>query len=76
MDIVKTVEDGWDCVPEFDDVLEYYDDMSHHIYEIRNCVRSSDLPDLCCELEHLASSILSAVRRIDTEQEFVTVEEL
>ena len=42
----KTEEDGWGCVPELQDAIDYIEECSSDIYEIKNCVRNSDLSDL------------------------------
>ena len=39
MSVIKTTEDGWDCVPELAEAVSIYEEAGHHIYEIKNCVR-------------------------------------
>ena len=47
---IKTTEDGWDCVPELKEVVDIYENVGHHIYEIKHCVRSEDLEQMVSEL--------------------------
>ena len=43
MSIVKTIEDGWDCVPELTEAVEIYENVGHTIYEINKCKREQEL---------------------------------
>ena len=45
-EIIKTIEDGWDCVPELKEVVDTYENAADIIYEINNCVRVTDLCDI------------------------------
>ena len=75
MSIVKTTEDGWDCVPELAEVVSIYECYSHHIYEIKNCVRSEDLEQMIDELLNMCIDMKQKLEKIDESQEFETVED-
>ena len=32
MSVVKTIEDGWDCVPELTEAVDIYESVNHTIY--------------------------------------------
>ena len=74
--IIKTEEDGWDCVPELKEVVRQIEECSHHTYEINNCVRSSSLEDLVYELRTNLQYAISALDAIDVDREFETVNDL
>ena len=74
MSIVKTIEDGWDCVPELKDVVGAYKNMKGAIYEIENCVRDRDLPSLVGELQECLEDMFNHLDNIDTDREFETVD--
>ena len=75
MAIIKTTEDGWDCVPELKDVMNEIDNVNSIIYEIKNCVRQHDLYDIVEELKNMAYTINDILENIDEDQEFETVDE-
>jgi len=75
MSVVKTTEDGWDCVPELKEIVEMYENAGHHIYEIKNCVRAESLEDMLIELENMCIDIQRTIHSIDENQEFETVED-
>ena len=75
MAIIKTTEDGWDCVPELKDVMNEIDNVNNIIYEIKNCVRQHDLYDMVEELKNMAYTVTDLLEDIDTDQEFETVDE-
>ena len=41
-----TDEDGWDCVPELKEAVEIIGAMDNDIYEMKNCVRKSNIYDM------------------------------
>ena len=70
----KTEEDGWGCVPELQDAIDYIEECSSDIYEIKNCVRNSDLSDLINNIKnnlHDAIEVLDGISNPD--EEFETV---
>ena len=74
-EIIKTIEDGWDCVPELKEVVDTYENAADIIYEINNCVREHELPDLLERLRDMCGSIEMTLNSIDEDQEFETVDE-
>ena len=75
MAIIKTIEDGWGCVPELKDVMNEIDNVNNIIYEIKNCVRQHDLYDMVEELKNMAYTVTDLLEDIDTDREFETVDE-
>ena len=76
MAIIKTIEDGWDCVPELKNEVVYaYEEAADIIYEINNCVRSTELYEIVERLQDMAATITEQLEEIDEDQEFETVEE-
>jgi len=70
----KTKEDGWGCVPELQDAIDYIDECSSDIYEIKNCVRNSDLIDLVSNIKNNLEYAIEVLDGIgDPEEEFETV---
>ena len=75
MSVIKTTEDGWDCVPELKEIVEMYENAGHHIYEIKNCQRSEDLEQMIDGLLNMCIDMKSKLEEIDESQEFETVED-
>ena len=73
---IKTEHDGWECVPELKDEVVYaYENAADIIYEINNCVRQTELPDLLERLRDMCENIETSIDAIDPDQEFETVDE-
>ena len=72
---IKTIEDGWDCVPELKECVEEIENVNSIIYEINNCVRQSDLYTIVEELKNMAYTLTEKLEEIDEDQEFETVNE-
>ena len=72
---IKTIEDGWDCVPELKEVISEIENVDGIIYEINNCVRQTDLHTIVEELKTMAYNITEKLEAIDEDQEFETVDE-
>ena len=72
---IKTIEDGWDCVPELKECVSEIDNVNSIIYEINNCVRQSDLYTIVEELKNMAYTLTEKLEAIDEDQEFETVDE-
>ena len=72
----KTEEDGWGCVPELQEAIDYIEECSSDIYEIKNCVRNSRLSDL---IENIKNNLQYAIDELDgisdPDEEFETVDE-
>ena len=73
---IKTIEDGWDCVPELKEVISEIENVDGIVYEINNCVRSTDLYTIVEELKNMAYNITEKLEAIDEDQEFETVDEI
>ena len=72
---IKTIEDGWDCVPELKEVISEIENVDGIVYEINNCVRSTDLYTIVEELKNMVYNITEKLETIDEDQEFETVDE-
>jgi hypothetical protein len=70
---IKTIEDGWDCVPELKECIAEIENVNSIIYEINNCVRQSDLYTIVEELKNMAYTLTEKLEEIDEDQEFETV---
>lgn len=75
MSVVKTIEDGWDCVPELKEAVNIYENVGHYIYEIKHCVRSEDLEQMVGELLDMCHDMKQKLEEIDESQEFETVDD-
>lgn len=70
---VLTRHDGWDCVPELKEVVDIInDDLGHHLYEIKNCVRTQSIEDLVIELRQGLQEALNILDTINTDVEYET----
>jgi len=68
-----TRHDGWDCVPQFKKIAKILnDDLGHHLYEIKNCVRTQSVEDLWLELRLGLAEALRILDTIDTDVEYET----
>ena len=74
--VIETIEDGWDCVPELKEVISEIENVDGIVYEINNCVRSTDLYTIVEELKTMAYNITEKLEAIDEDQEFETVDEI
>ena len=72
-DIIKTIEDGWDCVPQLKQASDCLEEARHETYEINNCVRDTELEDLVTNLKEKLEQAIEYLDEIDTDQEFETV---
>lgn len=71
-----TTANGWECVPQFKYIANILnDDLAHHIYEIKNCVRTQSVEDLVLELRQGLQEALNILDTIDTDVEYETVDE-
>ncbi len=73
--VIKTIEDGWDCVPELKEAVETIEELDTYKYEINNCVRVTELDHIVSEMKDLLEEALSKLENIDTDREFETVED-
>ena len=68
----KTTEDGWDCVPELKRACTGIDELHHYTYEIKNCVRVTDLEEMIVEMKYLLERAIEELDEVDTNVEWVT----
>ena len=73
--VIKTIEDGWDCVPELKEAVETIEELDTYKYEINNCVRVTELDHIVSEMKDLLEEALSKLEDINTDREFETVED-
>ena len=69
---IKTMTDGWDCVPQLTQVADLVDTNKSIIYEINNCVRESDLRDIVSELRESYAHAIRLLDDIDVDAEYET----
>ena len=72
---IETTTDGWDCVPALMRAAECIDDTARDVYEIQNCVRSSELDDLVLSMRDRLQEAIEWLDDIDTECEYITKEQ-
>lgn len=75
MSEIKTIEDGWDCVPELKKVVKKIEELNHYKYEINNCVRSSELDHMVVEMKEMMVEAIEMLGDINIDREFITVDE-
>ncbi len=66
-----TNEDGWDCVPELKEVVKIIEAMDNDIYEIKNCVRKSNIYDMVMGMIDTMEYAIEELKVIDTDIEWV-----
>lgn len=71
--LIKTFEDGWDCLPELKEVVKTINELDTYKYEINNCVRLRKLDHMVSEMKNLLEEALSQLEDINTNIEFETV---
>ena len=71
--LIKTFEDGWDCLPELKEVVKTIEELDHYNYEINNCVRVTELAEMVSEMKNILEEALSQLDDINTDREFETV---
>jgi hypothetical protein len=74
--VVKTYEDGWGCVPQLKRVVRSIDMLGDHVYEIKNCVRASDIEYMVAEMKAHLQVALDTLDTIDTDKEYKTIEDI
>ena len=72
-EVIKTIEDGWDCVPQLKQAADCLEEARDEKYEIDNCVRDTELEDLVTNLKEKLEKAIEYLDEIDTDQEFETV---
>jgi hypothetical protein len=71
--IIETTEDGWGCVPQLKDVVDELEFINHYIYEIKNCVRTSDLASMVEDLNETMENVKYYLSKIKVTNEYKTV---
>jgi len=66
-----TDEDGWDCVPELKEAVEIIGAMDNDIYEIKNCVRKSNIYDMVMGMIDTMEYAVEELKGIDTDIEWI-----
>ena len=70
---IKTMEDGWDCVPELQEAVNFIEELNEFTYEINSCKRDQDLDYMVEEMTEKLQEAINVLETIDTNQEFETV---
>ncbi len=73
--IIETTEDGWGCVPQLRDVVSELKFISNYIYEIDNCVRTSDLASMVEDLNETMENVKYHLSKIKVNSEYKTIDE-
>lgn len=73
--LIKTFEDGWDCLPELREVVDTIEELDTYKYEINNCVRVTELDHMVSEMKDLLEEALSKLENINTDREFETIKD-
>ena len=71
----ETTEDGWSCVPELGNAVTEIEELRQFTYEIKNCVRVSDLGSMVDDMTYLLERALDELNDIDTDVDYITVED-
>ena len=67
-----TDKDGWDCVPELKEAVEIIEEMGNDIYEIKNCVRSSNISSMVERMIDTMREAIEELETIDLDNEWIT----
>ena len=73
-EVIKTIEDGWDCVPELTEAIDHIDNVETYVYEIKKCVRDHELEFIVEEMKNHLQEAIDVLDKIDTDREFETVD--
>lgn len=73
--VIKTTEDGWDCVPGLKEAVRSIDLLRDHVYEIKNCVRAHELEFMVDEMKGHLIDAIDILDQIDVNEEFETVDD-
>jgi cell fate (sporulation/competence/biofilm development) regulator YmcA (YheA/YmcA/DUF963 family) len=74
-EVIKTIEDGWDCVPELTEAVDLIDEIETYVYEIKRCKRDSELETMVEEMKEKLQEAIDVLETIDTDQEFETTDD-
>tara|TARA_R110002096_G_scaffold337034_2_gene530343 strand:+ start:89 stop:319 length:231 start_codon:yes stop_codon:yes gene_type:complete len=71
---MKTTDEGWECVSELMDLVRLIDDeLGHHFYEIKSCVRTQTTEEIVYEIKRVLSEAQGLLDDIDTDIEYETI---
>ena len=68
---IETTTDGWDCIPELNEAVQYINNINNEIYEIKNCVRATKLEHLIESMIENLSEAIGALKEIDSNIEII-----
>ena len=71
----KTTDDSWGCVPQLRRACTEIDELHHFTYEIKNCVRVSDLNEMIVDMKYLLKRAIEELDEVDTNVDWITVDE-
>lgn len=72
--IKKTYDEGWKCVSGLNQLVRLIDDeLGHHFYEIKNCVRTQTTEEIVSEIKRVLSEAQELLDDIDTDVEYKTI---
>lgn len=71
----KTMTDSWSCVPQLKEACNEIDELGHHVYEIKNCVRVSKLENIVYDMKLQLQEAINWLDEIDTDVHWETVDE-
>ena len=72
--IKKTTDEGWECVSELKQLVRLIDDeLGHHFYEIKTCVRTQTTEEIVYEIKRVLSEAQGLLDDIDTDIEYKTI---
>ena len=75
MTILKTTEDGWDCIPQLKQASDCLEEARDEKYEIDNCVRDTDLEDLVTNLKEKLEQAIEYLDEIDLDTEIIEIDD-
>jgi hypothetical protein len=61
----KTYKDGWDCEPNFKEAVKTLGWIQDYIYEIKHCVRDSDISDMKYEMIHCLKEAIMCLEDVN-----------
>tara|TARA_R110002050_G_scaffold11224_6_gene38149 strand:+ start:291 stop:518 length:228 start_codon:yes stop_codon:yes gene_type:complete len=74
MSVVKTTEDGWDCVPELAEAVYQMSRCDAYVYEISNCVRDHSLDVIVNDMKEHLQNAIDRLDEIDIDVKYKTEE--
>ena len=74
MSVVKTTEDGWDCVPELAEAVYQMSRCETYVYEIKHCVRDHSLDIIVNDMKEHLQDALDVLNEIDIDVKYKTEE--